>query len=86
MLLFPKEQCDLENEHASHTKCGWMDGIVKATFRKQKTPLFIKNIVQNTDYQILTSNEGKLRKLNYQHYCKDQFPTINVNVPVVEGG
>ena len=40
-----------------------------------------KNILQNTDYQILTSNEKvkNYEKLNYQlSVVKDQFPTINV--------
>lgn len=41
-----------------------------------------KNINQNTEYQILTSNEKvkHYEKLNYQiSIVKDQFPTINVN-------
>lgn len=41
-----------------------------------------KNINQNTDYQILTSNDKVKHheKLNYQlSIIKDQFPTINVN-------
>ncbi|TDD78184.1 DUF4175 family protein [Flavobacterium caseinilyticum] len=61
----------------------WMDGISKATFSKtENTFVLSKNIVQNTDYQILTSNEKvkNYEKLNYQlTIVKDQFPTINVN-------
>jgi hypothetical protein len=52
--------------------------IVKATFRKQKNFHFIKNISQNTDYQILT----RMIKKNYENSIisrKDQFPTINAN-------
>lgn len=43
---------------------------------------FTKNISQNTEYQILTSNAKvkNYEKLNYQiSVIKDQFPTINVN-------
>jgi hypothetical protein len=61
----------------------WMDGISKATFSKtENTFVLSKNIVQNTDYQIFTSNEKvkNYEKLNYQlTIVKDQFPTINVN-------
>lgn len=61
----------------------WMDGMSKATFSKtENTFVLSKNIVQNTDYQILTSNEKvkNYEKLNYQlTIVKDQFPTINVN-------
>ncbi len=61
----------------------WMDGISKAFFSKtENTFILSKNILQNTDYQILTSNvEVKnYEKLNYQlTIVKDQFPTINVN-------
>jgi hypothetical protein len=47
----------LEDEYASHTKAliGWR--IVKLLFENRKQFHFIKNIVQNTDYQILTSND-----------------------------
>jgi hypothetical protein len=54
-MLLLKEACDLENEYASHTKC-IVDGI-KSYFSKRKHLCFIKNIIQNTDYQILTSND-----------------------------
>lgn len=40
-----------------------------------------KNIVQNTEYQIITSNNEvkNFEKLNYQlNVVKDQFPTINI--------
>lgn len=61
----------------------WMDAISKASFSKtENTFILSKNILQNTDYQILTSNEKvkNYEKLNYQlTIVKDQFPTINVN-------
>ena len=43
--------------------------------------LLTKNIVQNTEYQIITSNNDikNFEKLNYQlNVIKDQFPTINI--------
>ena len=61
----------------------WMDGISKASFSKTgNTFILSKNILQNTDYHIFTSNEKvkNYEKLNYQlTIVKDQFPTINVN-------
>ena len=61
----------------------WMDEISKASFSKtENTFILSKNILQNTDYQILTSNDKvkNYEKLNYQiTIIKDQFPTINVN-------
>ena len=61
----------------------WMDAISKASFSKtENTFILSKNILQNTDYQILTSNEKvkNYEKLNYQlTIVKDQFPSINVN-------
>ncbi|TDE31496.1 hypothetical protein E0I61_02015 [Flavobacterium ranwuense] len=61
----------------------WMDGISKASFSKtENTFILSKNILQNTDYQIFTSNDKvkNYEKLNYQlTIVKDQFPTINVN-------
>ncbi|MFV8351853.1 hypothetical protein [Flavobacterium sp. XS2P14] len=61
----------------------WIDGLVKATFSKtESTFILSKNISQNTEYQILTSNDKvkNYEKLNYQlTIVKDQFPTINVN-------
>ncbi len=55
-------------------------------FTKQDNQfLLTKNISQNTDYQILTSNNKvqNYEKLNYQiSVIKDQFPTISVgNAP-----
>ncbi|MBC7749320.1 MAG: hypothetical protein H7Z76_12225, partial [Methylotenera sp.] len=61
----------------------WMDGISKDAFSKTENSFILsKNIVQNTDYQILTSHEKvkNYEKLNYQlTIVKDQFPTIIVN-------
>ncbi|MDI5898058.1 hypothetical protein [Flavobacterium yafengii] len=61
----------------------WMDGISKASFSKtENTFILSKNVLQNTDYQIITSNEKvkNYEKLNYQlTIVKDQFPTIYVN-------
>jgi len=48
----------------------------------ENTFILSKNISQNTDYQILTSNDKvkHYEKLNYQiSIVKDQFPTISVN-------
>jgi len=61
----------------------WVDLISKFSFSKsENTFIFSKNISQNTEYQIFTSN-NKVKnheKLNYQiSVVKDQFPTINVN-------
>ncbi|MFV8269019.1 hypothetical protein ACNQGP_03665 [Flavobacterium sp. GT2N3] len=61
----------------------WMDGILKTSFSKRgDTFILSKSIVQNTEYQILTSNEKvqDYEKLNYQlTIIKDQFPTISVD-------
>ena len=67
-------------------KVDWMDAAGKASFSKQEnTFLLSKNISQNTDYQILTSNSKvqNYEKLNYQiSVIKDQYPTISVgNAP-----
>lgn len=64
----------------------WMDGITKASFSKtENTFVLSKNILQNTDYQILTSNEKvkNYEKLNYQlSIVNDHFPMIDVkNAP-----
>ena len=64
----------------------WLDATAKYPFAKQEnTFLLSKNIVQNTDYQIVTSNTKvqNYEKLNYQiSVVKDQFPTIAVgNAP-----
>lgn len=50
--------------------------------KSENTFSFSRNIVQNTDYQILTSNTKvqNYENLNYQlSVIRDQFPTINVN-------
>jgi hypothetical protein len=61
----------------------WKDANSSIPFSKsENTFILSKNISQNTEYQILTSN-NKVKnheKLNYQlSIIKDQFPTINVN-------
>jgi hypothetical protein len=64
-------------------KVDWVDANSKITFGKQDNTFSLtKSISQNTDYQILTSNNKvqNYEKLNYQiSVIKDQFPTINVN-------
>jgi len=67
-------------------KVEWLDAASKFSFAKQDNQfLWSKNIVQNTDYQIVTSNSKvqNYEKLNYQiSVVKDQFPTISVgNAP-----
>lgn len=56
---------------------------IKQTFAKTDNIFSLsKNINQNTEYQILTSNNkvANYEKLNYQiSVIKDQFPTITVN-------
>lgn len=50
--------------------------------REENSFLFSRNISQNTDYQIRTSNDKvkNYEKLNYQlSVIKDQFPTIQVD-------
>jgi hypothetical protein len=61
----------------------WKEANSSFAFSKtENTFILSKNITQNTEYQILTSN-NKVKnheKLNYQlSIIKDQFPTINVN-------
>jgi hypothetical protein len=64
-------------------KVDWLDANGKFSFSKnENTFLFSKSIMQNIDYQILTSNNKvqNYEKLNYQiSVIKDQFPSINVN-------
>lgn len=64
-------------------KVDWLDANGKYSFAKnENTFLFSKSILQNIDYQILTSNNKvqNYEKLNYQiSVIKDQFPTISVN-------
>ena len=64
-------------------KVDWVNENAQYSFTKQDDIFSLsKSILQNVDYQILTSN-NKVRnyeKLNYQiSVIKDQFPTINVN-------
>ena len=64
-------------------KVDWVNDKVRYTFAKQDNSFTLsKSILQNVDYQILTSNNKvqNYEKLNYQiSVIKDQFPTINVN-------
>jgi hypothetical protein len=64
-------------------KVDWLDGNGKSTFSKNENLFsFSKNIFQNAEYQIVTSNNKvqNYEKLNYQiSVIKDQFPTITVN-------
>jgi hypothetical protein len=64
-------------------KVDWLDGNGKAAFAKNDNIFsFSKSIFQNTEYQIVTSNNKiqNYEKLNYQiSVIKDQFPTITVN-------
>lgn len=67
-------------------KVEWLDATSKYSFAKQENQFLLsKNIIQNTDYQIITSNSKiqNYEKLNYQiSVVKDQFPTISVgNAP-----
>lgn len=64
-------------------KVDWVNDSNRFTFAKQDNVFTLsKNILQNVDYQILTSNNKvqHYEKLNYQiSVIKDQFPTITVN-------
>jgi hypothetical protein len=67
-------------------KVEWLNASAKYAFSKQDNQFLLsKNIIQNTDYQIVTSNSKvqNYEKLNYQiSVVKDQFPTISVgNAP-----
>lgn len=67
-------------------KVDFVDASSNYTFAKQNDVFQLsKNISQNTDYQILTSNNKvqNYEKLNYQiSVVKDQYPTISVgNAP-----
>ena len=61
----------------------WLDDKTSFPFSKQDNLFSLsKNIVQNTEYQIVTSNTKvkNYEKLNYQiSVVKDQYPTIEVN-------
>ena len=62
----------------------WKEGSTLIPFVKGDNSFILsKNIAQNTEYQILTSNNKikNYEKLNYQlSVIKDQYPTINVSV------
>lgn len=64
-------------------KVDWVNATNRFTFAKQDNVFTLsKSILQNVDYQILTSNNKvqHYEKLNYQiSVIKDQFPTITVN-------
>jgi len=64
-------------------KVDWVNEKAHYSFAKQDNIFLLsKSILQNLDYQILTSNNKvqNYEKLNYQiSVIKDQFPTINVN-------
>lgn len=64
-------------------KVDWVNENAHYSFTKQDNIFLLsKSILQNVDYQILTSNNKvqNYEKLNYQiSVIKDQFPTINVN-------
>lgn len=67
-------------------KVEWLNATAKYAFAKQDNQFLLsKNIIQNIDYQIVTSNSKvqNYEKLNYQiSVVKDQFPTISVgNAP-----
>ncbi|MDD2820089.1 MAG: hypothetical protein PHW29_02380 [Flavobacterium sp.] len=58
------------------------DVAVSSFSKVEHAFVLTKNILQNTDYQILTSNSKvkNYEKLNFQlSVIKDQFPSINVN-------
>ena len=64
-------------------KVDWVNENVRYSFAKNDNLFSLsKSILQNVDYQILTSNNKvhNYEKLNYQiSVIKDQYPTINVN-------
>ena len=64
-------------------KVDWVNATNRFTFAKQDNVFTLsKSILQNVEYQILTSNNKvqHYEKLNYQiSVIKDQFPTITVN-------
>ncbi|WP_188049266.1 hypothetical protein [Flavobacterium sp. GP15] len=61
----------------------WISNNTKISFSNLENQFVLsKNIIQNTDYQIITSNSNvkNYEKLNYQlSIVKDQFPMINVS-------
>lgn len=67
-------------------KVDWMDLQAKTAFTRQDNSFTLsKNVSQNTEYQILTSNDkvANYEKLSYRiSVVKDQYPTISVgNAP-----
>lgn len=64
-------------------KVDWSDKTSNSPFSKSNNTFSLsKKIIQNTDYQIITSNDKvqNYERLNYQlSIIKDQFPTISVN-------
>ena len=64
-------------------KVDWVNDNARYRFAKNDNLFTLsKSVLQNVDYQILTSNNKvqNYEKLNYQiSVIKDQFPTINVN-------
>ncbi|PVX45863.1 hypothetical protein C8C85_1670 [Flavobacterium sp. 103] len=60
----------------------WKNDLLAFPFAKSDNTFNLtKNIVQNTEYQIITSNNQvkNFEKLNYQlNVVKDQFPSINI--------
>jgi hypothetical protein len=67
-------------------KVDWKDSNSHFSFSREENVFTLsKNIVENTDYQILTSNSKLIdyEKLNYRiSVIKDQYPTITVgNAP-----
>ena len=64
-------------------KMVWKRATTEVSFTKQGNQFVLsKNILQNTDYQVSSSNSTAKQheKLNYQlAVVKDQFPTIQVN-------
>lgn len=67
----------------STSKIEYADGVGFSTFIQENNDFRLsKNIIQNTEYQILTSNNKvkHYEKLNYQiSTIKDKYPTITVN-------
>jgi hypothetical protein len=61
----------------------WKNDVQAVPFTKSENTFNLtKNIVQNTEYQIITSNSNvqNFEKLNYQlNVVKDQYPTINIS-------
>jgi hypothetical protein len=61
----------------------WNNGKQSYPFTKTENSFNLtKNIVQNTEYQIITSNNEvkNFEKLNYQlNVVKDQYPSINIS-------